>query len=85
MSHLSGQLLAASDTGTTIAGIGFWIALIGVYVALILFVLSKILRAPLTQEQRTRWVWFVFLAPMLGIICWFTVGQPKVGGSPERR
>lgn len=70
------HVVAASDTGTTIAGIMFWVVVVAAYVALIMFTLWRIIHSPLTTGARTLWAWLVVLAPLLGIVLWFLVGRP---------
>lgn len=84
MSHLdrASHVIAASDTGTTIAGITFWVVVVGGYLALILFTIWKIIHAPMSARSRTLWAWLVVLAPLLGIILWFTMGRSSAGRAP---
>ncbi|BBH68334.1 hypothetical protein ACTI_50190 [Actinoplanes sp. OR16] len=56
---------------TTIAGIAFWGILLGAYVALFGATLVGICRSSLESRARTRWIWFVVLAPGLGVMMWF--------------
>jgi hypothetical protein len=69
-------VITAGETTTTVAGITFWVVLMAAYLALILFALSKIVHSSLSTGARTRWVWLVVLAPMLGIVLWFVAGRP---------
>ncbi|GIG90351.1 PLD nuclease N-terminal domain-containing protein [Plantactinospora endophytica] len=76
-------VIAAADTGTTIAGILFWVVLVAAYTALILFTLWKVIHSGLEDRARTLWVWLVVLAPLVGIIAWFTVGRPSPQAHPN--
>ncbi|BAL88273.1 hypothetical protein AMIS_30530 [Actinoplanes missouriensis 431] len=63
--------IAAADLAPTLTGIAFWTVLLAAYVALFVATLVSVCRAPLDAQARTRWVWFVVLAPGLGIALWF--------------
>ncbi|MEU4420225.1 hypothetical protein AB0F81_06335 [Actinoplanes sp. NPDC024001] len=67
--------LAAADLVTTLTGIAFWTVLLGAYVALFIATIVSVLRAPLDQRSRNRWIWLVVLAPGIGIIWWFAKGR----------
>jgi hypothetical protein len=73
--QISGTV-AAADLGATLAGIAFWSILLAAYVALFAATIVSIRRAPMAARSRTRWIWFVVLAPGAGIVMWFVTGRP---------
>lgn len=81
MTHLlaDNQLHAAADTSTTIAGIVLWAVVVAAYLTLLLFTLRSVSHTPLSAEARTRWVWLVVLAPLLGAVIWLLSGRPTAG------
>lgn len=64
----------------TLAGIAFWTVVLAGYVTLFAATLVSVARAPLDARTRTRWIWFVVLAPGLGIIMW--AGRTWAGRTP---
>ncbi|WP_051899191.1 hypothetical protein [Sciscionella sediminilitoris] len=74
----------ADNNFGAVVGAAFWILLLAVHVALFLIVLRGILRAPLSQRSRKRWIWLVLLAPGLGVVLWLVKGRSAGQEGPYR-
>jgi hypothetical protein len=73
---------AAAELGPTLAGTAFWLVLLTAAVALFGATIVSIAQAPLSRRSRNRWIWFVVLAPGVGIIMWFTSGRRPIRRRP---
>jgi ABC-type molybdate transport system permease subunit len=74
------QTFAAADLATTLGGIAFWGVLLAAYVGLFVATVVSVRRSSLDARARTKWIWFLVLAPGAGIVMWFAAGRRAVTG-----